>query len=74
VAAGALYDEHSLIDAIVRQNAPDDSGGDHEVVAMPVSQRPELTLERPGALLYEDHFVPMRVPIPVLHRLSRSRD
>ena len=76
MAAGRLDDEHPLLDAAVGQHAPDDAGRDHEVVARSVAERPELAFEHAGAFVHEDHFVAVRVPVPVAHRLgwaARSR-
>ena len=61
-------------DVRVGQDAPDDAGRNDQVVAGPVAQRAELALEHARAFVDEDHFVAVRVAVPVVHRLLRPDD
>ena len=56
VPSRTLHHQHALIDRFVGQDAPDDAGRDHQVVAPAVAKRAELALQDTRSLVDEDHF------------------
>ena len=74
VPAGGLDDEHPLVAPAIREDAPEDAGGDDQVVVRAVAQRSELAVQDPLAVVNEDQLVAVRIAVPVVHRLHRSHD
>ena len=67
----ALEPQHALRLA-VRDEPVGGPDRDHEVIAGAIRDGPKDRLQRPAALVHEEHLVGLAVPIEVRHRLSRA--
>ena len=70
--AVGLDDQHSLLDAGIRNETPEHARGYDDVVAGPVSKVAELCVEGAAAFMNEEDLVTVSEAIPITHLLDRA--
>ena len=68
---GKFEPQHALGLAVRDEPVRGSRHRDHEVIAGAIGNRPKDGLQRPAALVDEEHLVRLAVPIEARHRLSR---